>query len=190
MVQAIIANHNSKCNYSVRNGISFNRNYPYRFWLRKLSPTVKIVTFSLITTCNMVILKKWIIKCVYLSGTTNTFRGYGLLCAVVLAAFIFINFYRKDTGFVSDLPQTEDPHQVAEATHLAPHGVPSNAIPRALSSSRLHELAQDPGYGATYQTAGGNLGVPGANSGQYIFFRFTVSSFISLYLPLLHCIFF
>ncbi|XP_048516352.1 major facilitator superfamily domain-containing protein 6 isoform X3 [Athalia rosae] len=98
-------------------------------------------------------------------GTTATFRAYGLVCIVVLAAFIFINFYRKDTGrFVSDLPQAEDPHQVAEATHLAPHGVPSNAIPRALSSSRLHELAgQDPGYGATYQTSGGNLDIPGGN---------------------------
>ncbi|KAG7190592.1 hypothetical protein KM043_006682 [Ampulex compressa] len=99
-------------------------------------------------------------------GTTTTFRAYGLICIVVLAAFVFINFYRKDTGFVSDLPQTEDPHQVAEATHLAPHGVPSNAIPRALSSTRLHELAnQDAGYGATYQTQGGNLSVPGANGG-------------------------
>lgn len=68
---------------------------------------------------------------------------------------------------MSELPQTEDPHQVAEATHLAPHGVPSNAIPRALSSSRLHELAnQDAGYGATYQTSGGNLAVPGANGGE------------------------
>lgn len=46
------------------------------------------------------------------SGTTATFRGYGLCCAIVLAAFIFINFYRIDTGFVSELPQTEDPHQV------------------------------------------------------------------------------
>ncbi|XP_025155037.1 major facilitator superfamily domain-containing protein 6 isoform X2 [Harpegnathos saltator] len=99
-------------------------------------------------------------------GTTTTFRAYGLICIVVLAIFVFINFYRKDTGFVSELPQTEDPHQVAEATHLAPHGVPSNAIPRALSSSRLHELAnQDAGYGATYQTSGGNLAVPGANGG-------------------------
>ncbi|OAD54077.1 Major facilitator superfamily domain-containing protein 6 [Eufriesea mexicana] len=99
-------------------------------------------------------------------GTTATFRAYGLICILVLAAFVFINFYRKDTGFVSELPQTEDPHQVAEATHLAPHGVPSNAIPRALSSTRLHELAnQDSSYGATYQTSGGNLGVPGANGG-------------------------
>ncbi|XP_017889628.1 major facilitator superfamily domain-containing protein 6 isoform X2 [Ceratina calcarata] len=99
-------------------------------------------------------------------GTTATFRAYGLICLVVLGAFVFINFYRKDTGFVSELPQTEDPHQVAEATHLAPHGVPSNAIPRALSSTRLHELAnQDSGYGATYQTSGGNLSVPGANGG-------------------------
>lgn len=82
---------------------------------------------------------------------------------------------------MSDLPQTEDPHQVAEVTHLAPHGVPSNAIPRALSSSRLHEMAnQDPGYGATYQTSSGNLGVPGANGGTtmrvynllFLFFSF------------------
>ncbi|CAL7938395.1 unnamed protein product [Xylocopa violacea] len=99
-------------------------------------------------------------------GTTATFRAYGLICIVVLAAFVFINFYRKDTGFISELPQTEDPRQVAEATHLAPHGVPSNAIPRALSSTRLHELAnQDSTYGATYQTSGANLGVPGANGG-------------------------
>lgn len=104
---------------------------------------------------------------IYSPGTTTTFRVYGLTCLVVLAAFIFINFYRKDTGFVSDLPQTEDPHQVAEVTHLAPHGVPSNAIPRALSSTRLHELAnQESGYGATYQTTGGNLDVPGVNGGK------------------------
>ncbi|XP_033218871.1 major facilitator superfamily domain-containing protein 6-A isoform X3 [Belonocnema kinseyi] len=100
-------------------------------------------------------------------GTTIVFRTYGFVCLLVLGGFIFINFYRVDTGFVSDLPPTEDPHQVAEATHLAPHGVPSNAIPRALSSSRLHELAnQDSGYGATYSTSGGNLGVPGSNGGN------------------------
>ncbi|XP_048522176.1 major facilitator superfamily domain-containing protein 6 isoform X2 [Dendroctonus ponderosae] len=95
-------------------------------------------------------------------GSTSTFRGYGLICILVLAAFVFINFYRVDQGFVSDLPQTEDPRQVAEETlHLAPHGVPSNPIPRALSSNKLHELAQD-GYGATYQTGqGGTLDIPG-----------------------------
>lgn len=49
-----------------------------------------------------------------------------------------------------------------ETAHLAPHGVPSNPIPRALSSTRLHELGQESGYGATYQTgADGSLGVPG-----------------------------
>lgn len=53
--------------------------------------------------------------------------------------------------------------QVAEETaHLAPHGVPSNPIPRALSSSRLHDLASDQSYGATYNTSGGNLDIPGA----------------------------
>lgn len=46
------------------------------------------------------------------TGTTTTFRGYGFVCALVLGAFIFINFYRKDTGFVSELPVAEDPHQV------------------------------------------------------------------------------
>lgn len=97
-------------------------------------------------------------------GSTATFRGYGLFCGLVLGAFIFINFYRKDTGFVSDIPVTEDPHQVAEETaHLAPHGVPSNPIPRALSSNRLHDLAStEQGYGATYNTTGGNLDIPGA----------------------------
>ncbi|XP_067012148.2 major facilitator superfamily domain-containing protein 6 [Anabrus simplex] len=100
-------------------------------------------------------------------GTTATFRGYGISCIFVLAAFVFINFYRKDTGFVSELPPTEDPHQVAEETaHLAPHGVPSNPLPRALSSNRLNELGGDQGgYGATYQTTGGNLDIPGAQPG-------------------------
>lgn len=47
------------------------------------------------------------------TGTTTTFRGYGFVCALVLGAFIFINFYRKDTGFVSELPVAEDPHQAS-----------------------------------------------------------------------------
>ncbi|RZB40361.1 major facilitator superfamily domain-containing protein 6 [Asbolus verrucosus] len=95
-------------------------------------------------------------------GSTATFRGYGLICLLVLGAFVFINFYRVDQGFISDLPQTEDPRQVAEETsHLAPHGVPSNPIPRALSSTKLHELAQQDGYGATYQMGqGGTLDIP------------------------------
>lgn len=89
---------------------------------------------------------------------------------MVLGGFIFINFYRQDQGFVRDIPATEDPRQVAEETsHLAPHGVPSNPIPRALSSSRLNELAQQDGYGATYQTgAGGTLDVPGAPSNPFL----------------------
>lgn len=97
-------------------------------------------------------------------GTTATFRGYGIICIFVLIAFIFINFYRKEEGFVSNIPTTEDPHQVAEETsHLAPHGVPSNPIPRALSSNRLNDLQNqmpENSYG-TYQTTGGALDVPG-----------------------------
>lgn len=56
--------------------------------------------------------------------------------------------------------------QVAEETsHLAPHGVPANPIPRALSSSRLNEVGvnQNDSYG-TYSTVGGNLGVPGQHN--------------------------
>ncbi|KAB0795046.1 hypothetical protein PPYR_11885 [Photinus pyralis] len=103
-------------------------------------------------------------------GSTATFRGYGLTCLVVLGVFVFINFYRQDQGFLRDIPATEDPRQVAEETsHLAPHGVPSNPIPRALSSSRLNELAQQDGYGATYQTGtGGTLDVPGAPSNPFV----------------------
>lgn len=90
----------------------------------------------------------------------------------VLGAFVFINFYRKEEGFISNIPTTEDPRQVAEETaHLAPHGVPSNPIPRALSSQRLNDMGSggvgvnsDAGYGATYQTTGGALDVPGGGA--------------------------
>lgn len=58
--------------------------------------------------------------------------------------------------------------KVAEETaHLAPHGVPSNPIPRALSSTRLNDLQNQNGsdsYG-TYQTTGGALDVPGGGGG-------------------------
>ncbi|KAL7736474.1 hypothetical protein ACLKA6_019675 [Drosophila palustris] len=95
-------------------------------------------------------------------GTTATFRWYGIACLFVLGLFIFINFYRKEQGFISDIPVTEDPHQVAEETsHLAPHGVPSNPIPRALSNSRLNEMNPNGGPYGTYQTTGGNLDIPG-----------------------------
>ena len=47
-----------------------------------------------------------------------------------------------------------------EGGALAPHGVPASPMPRALSSSRLHE--QDPGYGSTnYQAQDGTLAPPG-----------------------------
>lgn len=77
-------------------------------------------------------------------GTSATFRGYGttlrifpilhtrtfiknstifilfltgIICIFVLGAFVFINFYRKEEGFVTDIPQTEDPHKVSSFTH-------------------------------------------------------------------------
>lgn len=36
----------------------------------------------------------------------------GIICIFVLGGFVFINFYRKEEGFVTDIPQTEDPHKV------------------------------------------------------------------------------
>lgn len=47
--------------------------------------------------------------------------------------------------------------------------MPSNPIPRALSSSRLQDLAgqDNGGYGATYQTqSDGSLGLPGQQPAQ------------------------
>lgn len=72
-------------------------------------------------------------------GTTSTFRLYGLLCLIALGAFAVLNFYRKDAGgFISELPQEEDPHTIAGvgdgsgggAGLLMPHGVPSSNLPR------------------------------------------------------------
>ncbi|TMW43089.1 hypothetical protein DOY81_011831, partial [Sarcophaga bullata] len=101
-------------------------------------------------------------------GTTKTFRWYGICCLFVLALFIFVNFYRKEQGFISDIPVTEDPHQVAEETsHLAPHGVPSNPIPRALSNTRLNEMNPNGSTGntyGTYQTSGGKFSIPGGSN--------------------------
>lgn len=60
-------------------------------------------------------------------GTKSTFTLYGVICAVTLAGFWFLNFYKKDTGFITELPQEEDPHNIAmdggDGSHLAPHGV-------------------------------------------------------------------
>lgn len=81
-------------------------------------------------------------------GTTRTFAGYGVLCAVVLLAFAFINF--RDAGAGGDLCAPDDEARaVAEAGVLAPHGVPSNPLPRALSSTRLHDPHHHDQYGAT-----------------------------------------
>ncbi|XP_063878953.1 major facilitator superfamily domain-containing protein 6-like isoform X1 [Scylla paramamosain] len=94
-------------------------------------------------------------------GTSVVFRSYGIISLVILGAFIFINFYRKDVGFQPDLPPEEDPHEMAEeGTALAPHGVPANPIPRALSSQKLNEGASDAGYG-TYNATNGMLDIPG-----------------------------
>lgn len=47
-----------------------------------------------------------------------------------------------------------------ETAHLAPHGVPSNPLPRGLSSNKLQDLVtENHGYGATH-TSGPNLNIP------------------------------
>jgi hypothetical protein len=82
-------------------------------------------------------------------GTTRTFAGYGLLCAVALAAFAFVNFRDGEPETCADAGADEEARAVAEAGVLAPHGVPSNPLPRALSSTRLADLAHHDSYGAT-----------------------------------------
>jgi hypothetical protein len=84
-------------------------------------------------------------------GTVTTFRLYGFLCTIVLGVFGFLNFYRKDSGFIRELPQEEDPHSMLgeETSHLAPHGVPGG-LPRVPSNVRLEEQGQgqvNPGQG-------------------------------------------
>ncbi|KAG1705490.1 Major facilitator superfamily domain-containing protein 6 [Nymphon striatum] len=94
-------------------------------------------------------------------GTEITFRGYGIACLVVLFAFIFINYYRKDKGFQSF---SDEPQEVIEdSAHLAPHGVPANPMPRALSKQNLggEEKQQ---YTTDYKN-GTNLNLP--QQGQY-----------------------
>ncbi|XP_063381946.1 major facilitator superfamily domain-containing protein 6 [Cydia fagiglandana] len=92
-------------------------------------------------------------------GTTRTFAGYGILCGFALAGFAFLNF-REEANVEGDMD--EEARAVAEAGVLAPHGVPSNPIPRALSSTRLSDLGHHDSYGATQNYAGeASLGVPG-----------------------------
>ncbi|KAG6460246.1 hypothetical protein O3G_MSEX011857 [Manduca sexta] len=94
-------------------------------------------------------------------GTTRTFAGYGLLCSVVLAAFAFINF-RGGAEAGAGPGSEEEARAVAEVGVLAPHGVPSNPLPRALSSTRLADLAHHDSYGATQNYSGAeSLSVPG-----------------------------
>lgn len=47
-----------------------------------------------------------------MENTKYSFLLIGIICIFVLGAFVFINFYRKEEGFVTDIPQTEDPHKV------------------------------------------------------------------------------
>ncbi|XP_054927050.1 major facilitator superfamily domain-containing protein 6 [Dermacentor andersoni] len=106
-------------------------------------------------------------------GTQITFRGYGFACLLVLVGFVFVNYYRKDRGFVAFRDDEDEPHLVVEETsHLAPHGVPANPMARSLSKQNLgdgqqpgggQQQPQQPNAGVT-QGPGGFLGVPGGGN--------------------------
>lgn len=113
-------------------------------------------------------------------GTVLVFRIYGLVCAIVLILFVLVNFFNRNEGsFSADLPDDIDPRNVMnidnsllifliehcfqlaeESAHLAPHGVPGGAMPRALSSSKLEEQNAAP-----QEQYGDNLNLPAGSGG-------------------------
>ncbi|KAL3205465.1 hypothetical protein MRX96_040833 [Rhipicephalus microplus] len=108
-------------------------------------------------------------------GTQITFRGYGFACLLVLVGFVFVNYYRKDKGFVAFREDEDEPHLVVEETsHLAPHGVPANPMARSLSKQNLGDGQQQGGGqqqplqpdASVPQGPGGFLGVPGGGGGN------------------------
>lgn len=94
------------------------------------------------------------------AGTQTVFFGYGVLSLIVLAVFVFVNFYRRDGGFQPDLPPDVDPRHLAdEGAALAPHGVPANPVPRAHSTLHLDKNDAGASYGSC--TNNGMLDVQG-----------------------------
>lgn len=81
---------------------------------------------------------------------------------IVLIVFIFINYYHKDQGFrsFSDEPQVV----IEETSHLAPHGVPANPIPRVSSKQNLGDekgnSRQNQKLGDDYYKNEENLNIP------------------------------
>ena len=79
----------------------------------------------------------------YFPGSEVTFRLYGVLCIIVLAAYAGVNFYLERTGRFSH--QTKMPAVIDDSAHLAPHGV-SSGIGRDMSSSKLQSAFEQDGY--------------------------------------------
>ena len=77
-------------------------------------------------------------------GSELTFRGYGFASLIILALFIGVNYFIKETA-----PEQVDIHEpkeyLEETSHLAPCGVPMNPMSRNLSSSKLSEYASQEG---------------------------------------------
>ncbi|XP_064471593.1 major facilitator superfamily domain-containing protein 6-like [Ornithodoros turicata] len=100
-------------------------------------------------------------------GTQITFRGYGFACLIVLGAFVFINYYRKDRGFSAFRDEEEPGLVVEETAHLAPHGVPANPMARSLSKQNL-TTETPPSQTQSQGTQGstGYLNIPGGGQTQ------------------------
>lgn len=100
-------------------------------------------------------------------GTQVTFRGYGFACLLVTVAFVMINYYRKDRGFVAFRDDEDEPHLVIEETsHLAPHGVPSNPMARSLSKQNLTDSSAPGGGGGGNAQGAQQGGMTGQSQGQ------------------------
>ncbi|XP_064643495.1 major facilitator superfamily domain-containing protein 6-A-like isoform X2 [Lineus longissimus] len=86
---------------------------------------------------------------VYYFGSELTFRGYGFASLIILALFVGVNYFIKETS--QEAVDIHEPKEYLEETsHLAPCGVPMNPMSRNLSSSKLSEYANEaPQYGST-----------------------------------------
>ena len=82
------------------------------------------------------------------AGSQVTFRTYGFLSLFVLGLFVFVNFYKKDTGFQTNLDPSEDPRQVRELitatcnvpTFSTKNGVGINNFKGSVSPSNEYPL--------------------------------------------------
>lgn len=118
-------------------------------------------------------------------GTIKVFRLYGLLCAIGLGLFGFMNFYRKDQAGIGLAGYDEhDPHMMVgdEGGYglAAPHGVPGGGggqggLSRVGSNSKLEGMGdtgqQQVGGGGFNPFGGGGGGGQQQQDQQQYFIR-------------------